>query len=178
MTEPAIAMTLEAPHARKVKPDKEKAMEVLFSRFAQKTGVLLGRPLTFVTACLVIIVWGVTGPLFHYSDTWQLVVNTGTSVITFLMVFLLQHGQNRDTRMIQIKLDELIRANETARNALLGLEDLSDADMRLIQARFAALSKAVALPEELDEVEEDLGKATANLRNARRRIADTLSTDP
>lgn len=155
-----------------------KATGALFSHFAQKIGVLLGIPLTFVTACLTIIVWGVTGPLLHYSDTWQLVVNTGTSVITFLMVFLLQHGQNRDTRMIQIKLDELIRANETARNALLGLEDLSDADMRLIQARFAALSQAVAIPEEFNEVEEDLGKARAKVHHARSKIADTISTNP
>jgi low affinity Fe/Cu permease len=146
-------------------------MEYIFSRIAQSTGLQLGKPYTFVGACFLIIVWGATGPLFHYSDTWQLVVNTGTSVVTFLMVFLLQHGQNRDTKMIQIKLDELIRANEGARNALLGLEDLSDADMRQIQARFSALAKLVALPEELGGVQEDLEKAQADVERARERVS-------
>lgn len=115
-------------------------MEVIFSRIAQWTSLQLGRPYNFVIACLTIVVWGATGPLFHYSDTWQLVINTGISLVTFLMVFLLQHSQNRDTRAIQLKLDELIRASEGARNALLGLEDLSDADMRRIQARFTELA--------------------------------------
>jgi low affinity Fe/Cu permease len=98
-------------------------------------------------------------------------VNTGTSVVTFLMVFLLQHGQNRDTKMIQIKLDELIRANEGARNALLGLEDLSDADMRRIHAGFAALSKLVALPEEIGGAQRDLEKAQADVAHAREHVA-------
>jgi low affinity Fe/Cu permease len=146
-------------------------MEYVFSRIAQSTGLQLGKPYTFVGACFLIIVWGATGPLFHYSDTWQLVVNTGTSVVTFLMVFLLQHGQNRDTKMIQIKLDELIRAHEGARNALLGLEDLSDADMRQIQARFSALAKLVALPEELGGVQEDLEKAQADVERAREHVS-------
>jgi low affinity Fe/Cu permease len=146
-------------------------MEKMFSRIAQWTGLQLGRPYTFVGACLVIILWGITGPLFHYSDTCQLVVNTGTSVITFLMVFLLQHGQNRDTRMMQIKLDELIRANEGARNALLGLESLSDADMRRIQAKFAALSKLVSLPEEVGEAKENLEKVQVNVENAKEHIS-------
>jgi low affinity Fe/Cu permease len=146
-------------------------METLFSRVAQATGLQLGKPYTFVGACFLVVVWGATGPLFHYSDTWQLVVNTGTSVVTFLMVFLLQHGQNRDTKMIQIKLDELIRANEGARNALLGLEDLSDADMRQIQAKFAALSKLVALPEEIGGAQEDLQKAQAHVDRARGHVS-------
>ncbi len=115
-------------------------MEELFSRFAQWTGLQLGKPYTFVVACLIVVVWAITGPAFHYSDTWQLVINTGTTIVTFLMVFLLQHTQNRDTRAIQLKLDELIRANENARNTLLGLEALSDEEMRTLQARFTALA--------------------------------------
>jgi low affinity Fe/Cu permease len=131
-------------------------MENAFSRMAQWTGTQLGRPYTFALACLTVIIWGATGPLFGYSDTWQLVINTGTTIITFLMVFLLQHTQNRDTRVIQLKLDELIRANENARNALLGLEGLTDDDMRRIQAKFSALAKLGAAPEEIEAVQEDL----------------------
>ena len=145
-------------------------MEQTFSRMAQWAGLQLGKPLTFVSACLVIIIWAVLGPLFHYSDTWQLVVNTGTSVITFLMVFLLQHGQNRDTRMIQLKLDELIRTNTEARNSLLGLDKLSDKDMGRIQERFAALAKLGAIPEELADAQEDLGDAADVVREARRKL--------
>ena len=146
-------------------------MEQNFSRIAQWAGLQLGRPLTFVSACLLIIIWGLLGPLFHYSDTWQLVVNTGTSVITFLMVFLLQHGQNRDTRMIQLKLDELIRTNTEARNSLLGLDKLSDKDMARIQERFAALAKLGAIPEELADAQEDLGEAQDDVRDARLKLS-------
>ena len=146
-------------------------MEAIFSRIAQWTGLQLGKPYTFVGACAAIIVWGATDPLFHYSDTWQLVANTATSLITFLMVFLPQHSQNRDTRMIQFKLDELIRANEGARNALLGLEDLSDEDMRRIHACFSALSKLGSLPEELEEAQEDLDKAQQDVEHAKVHIS-------
>jgi|ERR1700761_5321334 low affinity Fe/Cu permease len=149
-------------------------MEAIFSRMAQWTGVQLGQPYTFVAACLLVVVWGATGPLFHYSDTWQLVINTGTTVVTFLMVFLLQHSQNRDTRMIQIKLDELIRASEGARNALLGLEDLSDEDMRRIRDRFAELAKLGAAPEELENAHKDLQKAKEDVQHAQEHLAGAV----
>jgi low affinity Fe/Cu permease len=145
-------------------------MENVFSHMAQWTGLQLGKPYTFALACLVVIVWAVTGPLFSYSDTWQLVINTGTTIITFLMVFLLQHTQNRDTRVIQLKLDELIRANENARNALLGLEDLTDDDMRRIQAKFAALAALGTIPDELQGVQEDLQRATEDVQDAQQKI--------
>jgi low affinity Fe/Cu permease len=145
-------------------------MENAFSRMAQWTGTQLGRPYTFALACLTVIIWGATGPMFGYSDTWQLVINTGTTIVTFLMVFLLQHTQNRDTRVIQLKLDELIRANENARNALLGLEGLTDDDMRRIQAKFSALAKIGAVPEEIEAVQEDLEKAQEDVQNAQDRI--------
>jgi low affinity Fe/Cu permease len=145
-------------------------MENAFSRMAQWTGTQLGRPYTFALACLTVIIWGATGPVFGYSDTWQLVINTGTTIVTFLMVFLLQHTQNRDTRVIQLKLDELIRANENARNALLGLEGLTDDDMRRIQAKFSALAKIGAVPEEIEAVQEDLEKAQEDVQNAQDRI--------
>jgi low affinity Fe/Cu permease len=145
-------------------------MENAFSHMAQWTGAQLGRPYTFALACLTVIIWGATGPIFGYSDTWQLVINTGTTIVTFLMVFLLQHTQNRDTRVIQLKLDELIRANENARNALLGLEGLTDDDMRRIQAKFSALAKLGAAPEEIEAVQEDLEKAQEDVQHAQDRI--------
>jgi low affinity Fe/Cu permease len=145
-------------------------MENAFSRMAQWTGTQLGRPYTFALACLTVIIWGATGPVFGYSDTWQLVINTGTTIVTFLMVFLLQHTQNRDTRVIQLKLDELIRANENARNALLGLEGLTDDDMRRIQAKFSALAKLGAVPEEIEAVQEDLEKTQEDGQHAQDRI--------
>jgi low affinity Fe/Cu permease len=149
-------------------------MENAFSRMAQWTGTQLGRPYTFALACLTVIIWGATGPMFGYSDTWQLVINTGTTIVTFLMVFLLQHTQNRDTRVIQLKLDELIRANENARNALLGLEGLTDDDMRRIQAKFSALAKIGAVPEEIEAVQEDLEKAQEDVQHAQDRITRVI----
>jgi low affinity Fe/Cu permease len=145
-------------------------MADIFSHAAQWIGIQLGKPYTFATVCLIVIVWGVSGPVFGYSDTWQLVINTGTTIITFLMVFLLQHTQNRDTRVIQLKLDELIRANKDARNALLGLEQLTDDDMRRIQEKFAVLAKLGATPDELRGVQKDLVEARKDVERAEDKI--------
>ena len=112
-----------------------------FTRFAKRTSTLTGRPATFLLALAVILVWGITGPLFHFSDTWQLVINTGTTIITFLMVFLIQNTQNRDTEALQIKLDELIRAQKDANNALLDLEELDDEELDRIRATYLALAR-------------------------------------
>jgi len=98
----------------------------LFGRFAGRVATLSGRPAAFVAACAVIVVWAFTGPLFGWSDTWQLVVNTGTTIVTFLMVFVIQNAQNRDGMAIQVKLDELIHATREARDRLVGIEDLDD----------------------------------------------------
>jgi len=111
-----------------------------FTRFAKKTSTFTGRPITFIIAVLVIVAWAVTGPLFDYSDTWQLVINT-TTIITFLMVFLIQNTQNRDTEALQIKLDELIRAQQEANNALLDLEELDDRELDRIRDVYLALAK-------------------------------------
>jgi low affinity Fe/Cu permease len=114
----------------------------LFVRFANWTAGAAGRPQTFVLACVIIVGWALTGPLFDYSDTWQLVINTSTTIITFLMVFVIQNTQNRDSKATQIKLDELIRAMEGAHNALLDLEQLTEGDLNRLRERYIALAAA------------------------------------
>jgi len=109
-------------------------MKALFSRFAEKMALWTGRPIAFGLAVAVVLVWAISGPLFHYSDTWQLVINTGTTVITFLMVFVIQNSQNRDMIALQSKLDEIIRVQDKASNALIGLEHKSDSEIDEIRA--------------------------------------------
>ena len=116
-----------------------------FINFAKATSRATGRPLAFLLAVATIAVWLVTGPLFHFSDTWQLVINTGTTIVTFLMVFLIQNTQNRDSEALQIKLDELIRATEGAHNAPLDLEELEEHELDRIRGTYCTLaSKARA----------------------------------
>ena len=112
-----------------------------FTRFAKKASYVTGRPTTFMIAVVIIVVWALSGRLFHYSDTWQLVINTSTTIVTFLMVFLIQNTQNRDTEVLQIKLDELIRAIENAHNALLDLEELNDEEIDLVRADYEKLAR-------------------------------------
>jgi low affinity Fe/Cu permease len=111
----------------------EFPMDRLFTRFATLISAAAGQPLAFVLALAVIIVWGVTGPLFGYSDTWQLVVNTGTTIVTFLMVFLIQNSQNRDAAAMQAKLDELLRAVDKAREQFIAIEHLTDHEIEDIR---------------------------------------------
>jgi len=113
-----------------------------FTRFAHDTARISGHATTFVIAATIIVAWAVTGPIFHFSDTWQLVINTGTTIVTFLMVFLIQNTQNRDSQAVQIKLDELIRAIEHANNSLLDLEDLDQRDLDLIRSDYENLAEA------------------------------------
>ena len=114
-----------------------------FRLFAQRSSILLGSAWAFSGAVLVILVWLITGPTFHFSDTWQLIINTATTIITFLMVFLIQNTQNRDAKAMQLKLDELIRAVKGARNQLVDLENLSDEDLKKLEEQFRRLrSKA------------------------------------
>jgi low affinity Fe/Cu permease len=112
-----------------------------FSRLASFTAHAAGHPLGFGLAVLVILVWAMTGPLFDFDNTWQLVINTGTTIVTFLMIFLVQNTQNRDNAAVQLKLDELIRAMEGAHNALLDLEELSEEELQLIRLRYEALAE-------------------------------------
>ena len=108
-------------------------MDRVFTRIASAIAFLAGRPLAFILALLVIVVWAVTGPLFQWSDTWQLVINTGTTIVTFLMVFLIQNSQNRDAAAMQAKLDELIRAQKGARGQFIGIEHLTDEQIEAIR---------------------------------------------
>lgn len=109
-----------------------------FRRLAIKTAEICGKPITFAAAVLIVLVWGVSGPLFHFSDTWQLVINTGTTIVTFLMVFLIQATQNRDTAAIQLKLDELIMATKQARDRIAAAEDLSDEELDALKKQVKA----------------------------------------
>ena len=122
-----------------MRPTRSKT---LFTRFAKWTSRVTGRPVTFVLAVAVLVVWAFSGPLFGFSDTWQLVINTCTTIVTFLMVFLIQSTQNRDSEAIQIKLDEIIRVLEGAHNALLDLEELEEKDLDRIRADYETLAES------------------------------------
>ena len=112
-----------------------------FRVFARKSSAILGSAWAFASAILIILVWALTGPTFHFSDTWQLIINTGTTIVTFLMVFLIQNTQNRDAKAVHLKLDEVIRALKNARNELVDLEELSDEDLKKLEEQFRRISK-------------------------------------
>ena len=121
-----------------MRPTKSRSR---FTRFAKATSRVTGRPAAFILAVGVILAWLVTGPLFRFSDTWQLAINTGTTIVTFLMVFLIQNTQNRDAEAVQVKLDELLRATAGAHNALLDLEELEERELDQIRAGYARLAE-------------------------------------
>ena len=125
-----------------------------FSAAADKVSKLAGKPLTFLVSVALIIVWGLTGPLFHYSDAWQLVINTGTTIVTFLMVFLIQNSQNRDGAAIQAKLDELIRAG-AAQNRFIGIEQLTEEQLALLRDKDSARAKKLSEAMEAADNAED-----------------------
>jgi low affinity Fe/Cu permease len=119
----------------------DSAVEELFAKVAGKTSQAAGSVWAFTAALLVVLLWASTGPIFHYSETWQLVINTGTTIVTFLMVFVIQHAQNKDMRAVQLKLNELIAAVEGASNRLIDVEDLSDHELEHLYNRFQNLAK-------------------------------------
>jgi low affinity Fe/Cu permease len=125
----------------------------LFRAFSRNIALAVGSAWAFVVAITIVIVWAATGRMFHFSDTWQLIINTGTTIVTFLMVFLIQNTQNRDGKAIQLKLDELIRALKGARNKLVDLEDLSDEELKELQKEFERLHR------QSQETDTQVGKA-------------------
>lgn len=129
-----------------------------FRKFSCAVADCVGASWAFGLALVLILLWGVTGPLFHFSDTWQLVINTATTIVTFLMVFLIQNTQNRDAKAIHLKLDELIRSTSRARNSLVNLENLTDDELKKLQDEFTRLQKRAKLkePKQSDTAEEEL----------------------
>jgi low affinity Fe/Cu permease len=121
---------------------KANTLSLWFSRFASRTAQLVGHPYMFMFAVAVLVLWAVSGPFFHFSDTWQLVINTGTTIVTFLVVFLIQNTQNRDARALHLKLDELIRSHSPAHNDMIDIEKLSDEELNELEKRYAAICEA------------------------------------
>ena len=135
-----------------------------FNKFSNVVTKATGTPVAFMLAVLVILIWGITGPVFKFSDTWQLVINTGTTIITFLMVFVIQHSQNKDTKAIQLKLNELIAANRDASNRLVSIEDLTDNELEVIKKFYTHLAESAK--------EESEVFATHSLDEARQNTAN------
>ena len=120
---------------------KKDSNTSVFTRFAKWASRATGKPATFIGAALIVVLWAITGPIFDFSDTWQLVINTGTTIITFLMVFLIQNTQNRDTEAMQIKLDELIRAMDAAQNSMMNLEELDEKELDEIRKEYEEMAE-------------------------------------
>ena len=133
-------------------------MRALFRRLAERTAHAVGSPWAFLLALLTVVIWGVTGPYFKYSDTWQLFINTGTTIVTFLMVFLIQNTQNRETRIVSLKLDELLRGVEGARTGLVELDHMSDEELEHVQREFTRLREKYAplVDDDLAHVKREL----------------------
>lgn len=143
-----------------MKKKKGNSVSKFFNNFSEKATKIAGRPVSFISAVLLIVVWSITGPLFHYSDTWQLVINTGTTIITFLMVFLIQQTQNKDTLAVHLKLNELIASNRNASNRLVDVEDLTEEELEVIKKFYVKLSRLAKTENihqtySLDEAEEN-----------------------
>src|SRR5258706_3177736 len=153
---------------------RQKASGNILSRFATAATNWTGSTGAFVTAAMIIVVWGITGPIFHYSDTWQLVINTGTTVVTFLMVFLIQRAQNRDALAVQLKLDEIVAALEGARNRLISVEDLSEAELKVLRIHFQRLAEMAKRDETITEshsVEEAEARHNFKVDRRKERLA-------
>lgn len=139
-------------------------MSEVFHKFAERTAIAVGSPWAFLLAALAIAIWVLTGPLFHYSDTWQLFINTGTTIVTFLMVFVIQNTQNRTAKIVALKLDELLRGVEGARTELVQLNNMSDDDLELVHQEFSRLRDRFA-----PLVQDDLARVQRELDSRKRR---------
>ncbi|HEX8889592.1 MAG TPA: low affinity iron permease family protein [Pyrinomonadaceae bacterium] len=142
-------------------------MNEFFRKFANKTSAAVGSSWAFIAAVAIIVVWAVTGPMFHYSDTWQLVINTGTTIITFLMVFLIQNTQNRDAKAIHLKLDELIKATTGAHNSMIDLDKLSDEQLKELEEEYKRICET--------EVDTDESGDAAALKEVKQELAERES---
>lgn len=175
---------LAGPDRKRRKPSK---IGRIFDRFSGKVTVITGSPWAFIVAFLVIIVWAVSGPIFHYSDTWQLVINTGTTIVKFLMVFVIQQSQNKDTMALQMKLNELIASNKSASNRLIDVEDLTEEELMLIKDYYIKLSSISKKEKELQrshsieemetsaierEIEEDEPKENKRMKKPNEKKLD------
>lgn len=144
-----------------------------FGKFARASARWTGRSGAFFLAIVCILIWIVTGPIFHFSDTWQLVINTATTIITFLMVFLIQNTQNRDSAVLHLKLDELIRVTESARNRLLDLEDLTEEDLKRLKGSFARLADTTD-DAHLQKAANELDLASEGIQEAKQNVAAAI----
>ena len=166
------------PNTQKVELRLQQGTEPLHARYgrmrkffnlcATKISTAAGQPLTFIAALLIIIIWAITGPLFHYSDTWQLIINTGTTIVTFLMVFLIQNSQNRDAAAMQAKLDELLRAVDKAREQFIGIEHLTDQQIELVRSALERHAK------ELKEEKQQNGRQNGKQKRKQKTAEDTV----
>ena len=149
-------------------------MNELFRKFSHKTSEIVGSPWAFIVAVAVIVIWAVTGPVFHFSDTWQLIINTSTTIVTFLMVFLIQNTQNRDATAIHLKLDELLRAVDKARTGLVNLEDLSDDDLAKLQDEFRRIHQRASgsSPEAISDLVEAVDAEQAERSDKTKQESD------
>jgi low affinity Fe/Cu permease len=149
---------------------KKNGLSKFFDKFSSKVTKVTGKPIAFILACVVVIVWAVTGPVFHFSDTWQLVINTGTTIITFLMVFVIQQSQNKDTIALQIKLNELIAATQGASNRLIDVEDLTPEDLERLKNFYVKL--ATLAKKEMDLSRTHTIEEAVDIHEAKRKNID------
>src|SRR5689334_2687899 len=157
----------------KSKRKKSHGFALFFDQMATKVTKASGKPAAFIMACTLIILWGVTGPIFHYSDTWQLVINTGTTIITFLMVFIIQQPQNKDTIALQIKLNELIARSDSASNRLVNVEDLTTDDLEMLKNFYIKLS-SLAKKENDIHTSHSLDEAAVRHANKLKRAVEKI----
>jgi len=150
---------------------KPLSVGAAFGTAAQWTSQQCGRASTFAVACASIVIWAITGPVFGFSDTWQLVINTGTTIVTFLMVFLIQNTQNRDMTALHLKLDELIRVSESARNTLLDLENMTEEELERVKGSFTKLAGRTQDNTLLREAADDLETAEEEIHQAKEKVS-------